>query len=166
VTGCAGGDFRADNQGLMSRALTTVVLLIFSNTFMTYAWYYHVKQRTWGLLLAIGVSWLIALPEYILQVPANRIGHVDHGGPLTLPQLKIIQEAITLTVFLVFTLYVARERPRGTDLVAIGLVFLGVAVAMGGRMRGDGGGGERGESPAGRGGVAREVSEQPLTSAR
>jgi len=76
--------------------LTTVLLLIASNTFMTFAWYYHVKQASWPLWTAIAISWLIALPEYILQVPANRIGHVDHGGALGLPQLKIIQEAITL----------------------------------------------------------------------
>ncbi|MFN9972543.1 MAG: DMT family protein, partial [Phycisphaerae bacterium] len=81
------------------RWLITVLLLVGSNTFMTFAWYYHVKQKEWGLVLAIAVSWLIALPEYILQVPANRLGHVDHGGTFTLPQLKILQEAITLGVF-------------------------------------------------------------------
>mgnify|MGYP000997379919 CR=1 FL=1 len=88
------------------------------------------------LVLAIGVSWLIALPEYILQVPANRLGHVDHGGPLSLPQLKIMQEAITLVVFLVFTVWVAKEKPRTTDLVAMGLVAAGVVVAMLGRNGG------------------------------
>jgi uncharacterized protein len=113
--------------------LITVLLLIASNAFMTYAWYYHVKQKTWPLLVAIGVSWLIALPEYILQVPANRYGHVDHGGTLTLPQLKVIQEAITLVVFTLFVIWVAKERLRGTDYVAFGLVFLAVAVSMWGR---------------------------------
>lgn len=118
------------------RLIGTVLLLIGSNAFMTYAWYYHVKQKSWPLLMAIGVSWLIALPEYCLQVPANRMGHVDHGGPLTLPQLKIVQEAITLAVFLVFTIYVAGEKPRGTDLIAMGLIVCAVAVAMWGRMNG------------------------------
>ncbi len=118
------------------RLIGTVLLLVGSNTFMTYAWYYHVKQKAWPLLIAIGVSWLIALPEYCLQVPANRMGHIDHGGPLTLPQLKIIQEAITLAVFLVFTMYVAGEKPRGTDLAAMGLVVLAVIVAMWGKMTG------------------------------
>jgi uncharacterized protein (DUF486 family) len=119
----------------MPRWLITVVLLLASNTFMTFAWYYHVKQKAWPLLGAIVISWLIALPEYILQVPANRYGHVDRGGSFTLPQLKVIQEAVTLAVFIAFTVWVAKERPRGTDYAAFGLVFAGVAVAMWGRGR-------------------------------
>jgi uncharacterized protein (DUF486 family) len=95
-----------------------------------------VKRASWGLAVAIGASWLIALPEYILQVPANRVGHVDHGGPFTLPQLKIIQEAITLTVFTAFTIWVARERPRINDMVAFGLILAAVVVAMWGRKNG------------------------------
>ena len=117
----------------MRRVLVTVFLLLASNTFMTYAWYYHVKRASWPLWMAIGVSWLIALPEYILQVPANRLGHVDHGGPLSLPQLKIMQEAITLGVFTVFTIFVAHEKPRVNDVVAMGLVLIAVAVSMFGR---------------------------------
>lgn len=117
------------------RLLATLGLLIASNTFMTFAWYYHVKQKHWPLLMAIGVSWLIALPEYVLQVPANRLGHVDYGGPLRLPQLKVLQEAITLVVFLAFTVLVAKEKPRPTDYVAFVLVLAGVAVAMYGRAR-------------------------------
>ncbi len=116
----------------MPRWLITVLLLIASNAFMTFAWYYHVK-KTWPLLVAIGASWLIALPEYILQVPANRYGHVDHGGTLTLPQLKVIQEAITLFVFTLFAIWVAKERLRNTDYIAFGLIFLSVAVSMWGR---------------------------------
>jgi len=115
------------------RWVWTVLLLVGSNTFMTFAWYYHVKQKTWPLLLAIGISWLIALPEYILQVPANRLGHIDHGGTFTLPQLKILQEAITLVVFTVFTVYVAKEKMRMNDVVAFGLIFAAVAVSMMGR---------------------------------
>lgn len=117
----------------MPRWLITVLLLIASNSFMTFAWYYHVKQKTWPLLMAIGVSWLIALPEYILQVPANRAGHIDHGGPFTLSQLKILQEAITLGVFTVFTVFIAHEKPRANDAVAMGLVLVAVAVSMYGR---------------------------------
>lgn len=116
------------------RWVWTVLLLVGSNTFMTFAWYYHVKQKAWPLLLAIGASWLIALPEYILQVPANRLGHVDHGGPFTLPQLKILQEAITLLVFTVFTIYVVKEKMRVNDAVAFGLIFAAVAVSMMGRV--------------------------------
>ncbi len=114
----------------------TVALLAASNGFMTFAWYYHVKRKAWPLLVAIGISWLIALPEYCLQVPANRMGHVDHGGPFTLPQLKILQEVITLAVFLVFTICIAGEKPRGTDLAAMGLIAGAVVVAMWGRMNG------------------------------
>lgn len=121
------------------RWVWTVLLLFGSNTFMTFAWYYHVKQKTWPLLLAIGISWLIALPEYILQVPANRMGHVEHGGPFTLPQLKILQEAITLLVFTVFTVYVAKEKMRVNDVVAFGLIFAAVAVSMMGRKSADSG---------------------------
>lgn len=117
----------------MSRILPTVLLLIASNAFMTFAWYYHVKQKGWALLTAIVVSWLIALPEYMLQVPANRLGHIDHGGPMTLPQLKIVQEAITLIVFSVFSVLVAKEKLRVNDAVAFGLIFLAVVVSFWGR---------------------------------
>ncbi|MBL9030831.1 MAG: DMT family protein [Phycisphaerae bacterium] len=116
--------------------LRTVLLLVGSNIFMTTAWYYHLKQRqAWPLLVAIGVSWLIALPEYCLQVPANRIGHVGGGGPFTAPQLKIIQEAITLTVFAVFSIVVLREKPRPQDYAAFGLILAAVVVASTGSPR-------------------------------
>lgn len=119
---------------LMARALTAIALLVLSNIFMTVAWYGHLKFKAWPLALAIGVSWLIALPEYCLQVPANRTGHVAFGGPFTAPQLKVIQEAITLVVFTVFTLVVLKEKPRLSDVIAFGLVFAGVAVSvLGGR---------------------------------
>lgn len=122
----------------MERILITVGLLIASNTFMTFAWYYHVGKKGWTLAAAIGISWLIALPEYILQVPANRLGHVSNGGPFTLPQLKIIQEAITLVIFSLFTILIAKqERLRVNDLVAFGLVFLAVVVSMMGRRGGE-----------------------------
>lgn len=115
------------------RWLMTVLLLIASNTFMTTAWYYHLKQKSWTLIVAIGVSWLIALPEYILQVPANRFGHVSHGGPFTAPQLKIIQEAVTLMVFAAFSVLVLKEKPRINELIAFGLIMAAVVVAMWGR---------------------------------
>ncbi|MDX2148666.1 MAG: DMT family protein [Planctomycetota bacterium] len=117
----------------MNRVLWTVLLLLASNTFMTFAWYYHVKKHSWGLFAAIAISWLIALPEYCLQVPANRMGHVDHGGPFSLPQLKVLQEAITLVVFVVFTVLVAKEKLRWTDIGAFGLIFAAVALCMWGR---------------------------------
>ncbi len=117
----------------MNRAILTVLLLCASNVFMTFAWYFHLKMKGWTIPLAILVSWMIALPEYILQVPANRLGHVSHGGPFTAPQLKIIQEAITLTVFGLFSIYVLRERLRGTDIAAFLLIMAGVTVGMLGR---------------------------------
>ncbi len=117
----------------MGKALLTVLLLVASNVFMTFAWYGHLKARSWTLFTAIAVSWLIALPEYVLQVPANRIGHAGMGGPFTAPQLKILQEAITLTVFTVFVLAFLKEKPRINDYVAFGLIMLAVVVAMWGK---------------------------------
>lgn len=85
--------------------LKTVLLLLASNIFMTFAWYAHLKDaRSKPLIVAIILSWLIAFFEYSLQVPANRIGH----GYFTLPQLKIIQEVITLAVFVPFAIFYMR----------------------------------------------------------
>jgi uncharacterized protein (DUF486 family) len=123
----------------MVKVLVTVALLLASNTFMTFAWYYHLqKVKAWPLVVAIVVSWLIALPEYALQVPANRLGSVQTGGPFTLAQLKIIQEAVTLVVFTLFALLVAKERLRTTDLVAFGLVMAAVVVSQLGRAKSGG----------------------------
>lgn len=89
----------------MNPILTTVLLLIVSNVFMTLAWYGHLRlgelgiTKNWPLYAVILFSWLIALAEYAFQVPANRIGYIGNGGPLTLVQLKVLQEAITLVVF-------------------------------------------------------------------
>jgi uncharacterized protein len=91
------------------RGLHTILLLIASNAFMTFAWYGHLKFKdiTWakelGLFAVILVSWGIAFFEYCLMVPANRFGHLAHGGPFSLVQLKVIQEVITLAVFAIFT---------------------------------------------------------------
>lgn len=117
----------------MSKALITVLLLIGSNCFMTWAWYGHLKKSGWTIPVAIGISWLIAFPEYLLQVPANRIGHISQGGPFTAAQLKVLQEAITMTVFIVFAVVVLKEKPRWNEGVAFVLIFAGVAVAMMGR---------------------------------
>lgn len=116
----------------MPPALSTVLLLVASNTFMTYAWYYHLK-KPWPLLVAILASWGIAFFEYCLQVPANRIGHVSTGGPFTAPQLKIIQEAITLCVFGVFSIVVLKEKLRPNDIAAFVLILAAVVVGMWGR---------------------------------
>ncbi len=91
------------------KAFYTVSLLIVSNIFMTFAWYGHLKlQETkvisnWPLYAVVLFSWAIALLEYSFQVPANRIGFRENGGPFTLMQLKVIQEVITLIIFTVFS---------------------------------------------------------------
>ncbi len=89
------------------RGIYTVLLLICSNVFMTFAWYGHLKMqqvgisKNWPLYLVILFSWSIALFEYACQVPANRIGFIDNGGPFSLMQLKVIQEVVSLIVFTV-----------------------------------------------------------------
>lgn len=117
----------------MIRALATVLLLFASNTFMTWAWYGHLRRHAWSIPVAILISWLIALPEYTLQVPGNRIGHFAHGGPFTAPQLKVLQEAITLIVFSIFSIMVLRERLRPTDMIAFALILLAVVISVLGR---------------------------------
>jgi uncharacterized protein len=102
--------------------MSTILLLICSNIFMTFAWYGHLKYgHDWPLWKAILVSWGIALFEYCLAVPANRLGYTHFSGY----QLKIIQEAITITVFIVFATTFLKEKMAWNYLVAF--VFLGVA---------------------------------------
>ncbi|HNR73727.1 MAG TPA: DMT family protein [Cyclobacteriaceae bacterium] len=115
------------------KALYTIILLILSNTFMTFAWYGHLKfkEMSWGknlgLVAIILISWGIALFEYILQVPANRIGFRENGGPFSLMELKVIQEVITLVVFVIFSLvFFKTETFRWNHL--IGFIFLVLAV--------------------------------------
>lgn len=88
----------------MPKNLTTILLLIASNTFMTIAWYGHLKFKNVGMFTAILISWGIALVEYSLMVPANKIGSSQNGGPFSMWQLKMIQEVISISVFVVFTL--------------------------------------------------------------
>lgn len=115
------------------KALYTILLLVLSNTFMTFAWYGHLKFKdmSWGknlgLVAIILISWGIALFEYILQVPANRIGFKENGGPFSLMELKVMQEVITLVVFVVFSLlFFKTETFRWNHLV--GFIFLILAV--------------------------------------
>lgn len=100
---------------------------------MTTAWYWHLKSTGKSLWVFIALSWLIALPEYCLAVPANRIGHIAHGGPFTAPQLKMLQEGTALLVFLGFSLVVLKETPRWSDLAGMVLILAGLAVALFGR---------------------------------
>lgn len=115
------------------KAVFTIILLVLSNTFMTFAWYGHLKfkEMSWsqnlGLVSIILISWGIALFEYILQVPANRIGFREYGGPFSLVELKVIQEVITLTVFVIFSIvFFKNETFRWNH--AVGFVLLILAV--------------------------------------
>ncbi|KAB2846079.1 MAG: DMT family protein [Melioribacteraceae bacterium] len=101
--------------------LQTGFLLVLSNIFMTFAWYAHLKNlNTKPLFIAIAVSWGLAFFEYVLQVPANRIGHTE----LSLSQLKILQEVITLSVFVPFSIYYMGEGIK-LDYLWAGLCMLG-----------------------------------------
>ncbi len=117
----------------MAKGLFTVLLLIISNTFMTFAWYGHLKfnEMKWsqnlGLIAIILISWGIALFEYIFMVPANRIGFKGHGGPFNLLELKVIQEVVTLTVFVIISVVVFKSEPLRWNHF-VGLLFLVLAV--------------------------------------
>jgi len=117
------------------RGLKTIIFLIISNTFMTFAWYGHLKFKEYdwgnnlGLFAIILISWGLAFFEYTFQVPANRIGFKENGGPFTLVQLKTIQEAITLTVFMLFSIvFFKSEKLAWNHLVGFGLIVLAVFV--------------------------------------
>lgn len=117
----------------MGKGWLTILLLIVSNSFMTLAWYGHLKFGTeklmskWGIFAIIMISWLIAFFEYCFQVPANRIGFKSFGGPFTLVQLKVIQEVVTLLIFVAFSaIFFKTESLRMNHLIAF--VFLVLAV--------------------------------------
>jgi len=109
--------------------MKTVVLLLLSNVFMTFAWYGHLRHRKAPLIAAILVSWLIALGEYCLQVPANRIGYERFTGY----QLKVIQEGITLLVFVAFAYFYLKEEFRWNYVVSFALILGAVGFAFWGR---------------------------------
>ena len=117
----------------MARGLITIAFLIISNTFMTFAWYGHLKFKeiSWlsnlGLLGIILISWFIALFEYAFQVPANKFGYIENGGPYSIWQLKVIQEVITLTIFTIFSLlFFKNETLRLNHLIGFGFLILAV----------------------------------------
>ena len=115
----------------MKGYLVTILLLIISNVFMTFAWYGHLKLQSsgiskgWPLYLVILVSWGIALFEYSFQVPANRMGFQENGGPFTLFQLKIIQEVITLTVFTIVAMFMFSGEKLHWNHIAAFLCLVG-----------------------------------------
>ncbi|MBS4062589.1 MAG: DMT family protein [Bacteroidetes bacterium] len=115
------------------KASQTILLLILSNAFMTLAWYGHLRFKDikgfdqLSLFWIVLISWSIALFEYMFQVPANRIGYHGNGGPFTLVQLKVIQEVITLVVFVGFSILLFRTETFRINHL-IGFVFLILAV--------------------------------------
>ena len=115
------------------RAFTTILLLIVSNVFMTMAWYGHLKfkemewSKSFGLISIILISWGIALFEYMFQVPANKYGFKNNGGPFSLLQLKIIQEVLSISVFMIFTLIVFKsEKITFNHIIGFVLLILSV----------------------------------------
>lgn len=111
----------------MSKSLQTILLLIASNTFMTIAWYGHLKFKNVGMIVAVLISWGIALIEYSLMVPANKIGSNLNGRPFNIFQLKIIQEVVSISIFILFTLlFFKTDTLRWNHMV--GFLFLIISV--------------------------------------
>lgn len=106
--------------------MRTILLLIVSNTFMTFAWYGHLKRPDLPIWKAVLISWGIAFFEYVFMVPANRIGY----GQFNAFQLKTIQEAITLVVFVIFAVFYLKEPLKWNYLLGFGLIFLAVWVVF------------------------------------
>ncbi len=115
------------------KGVYTILLLVVSNIFMTIAWYGHLKFQNYswfsrlGLPAIILISWGVALFEYSAQVPANKLGYTGNGGPFNLWQLKVLQEVITLVVFMFFTLIAFKNETFRLNHL-IGFVFLVLAV--------------------------------------
>ena len=114
-------------------AFYTIILLIFSNIFMTFAWYGHLKLEevkvisNWPLIAIIAMSWGIAFFEYALQIPANKMGYIANGGTFNLMQLKVIQEVISISVFTVFTMVLFKnESFHWNHFAAFGCLILAV----------------------------------------
>lgn len=115
------------------KALYTILLLVGSNVFMTLAWYGHLKMNQlkitdhWPLIFIILMSWGIALFEYMLQVPANKIGFEGNGGPFSLMQLKVIQEVISLIIFTVIATFLFQGQSiQWNHVAAFGCLVLAV----------------------------------------
>ena len=115
------------------RGVLTIIMLVVSNVFMTFAWYGNLKLEEmkittdWPLILIILASWGVALFEYSFMIPANRIGFIERGGPFNLMQLKVIQEVISLTVFTIITMLVFKGQPlRWNHLAAFACMVLAV----------------------------------------
>lgn len=117
---------------MLSQGIYSILLLVVSNVFMTLAWYGHLKMKefswfsTLPLIAVIAISWGIAFFEYCFQVPANRIGFRENGGPFDIMQLKVIQEVITLIVFTAFSVIAFKTELKWNHLAAFVCLVLAV----------------------------------------
>ena len=102
--------------------MKTILLLLISNVFMTFAWYGHLKFKSASLFSVIIISWLIAFVEYLFMIPANRIGY----GQFTGAQLRTIQEVISLTVFTIFSVFYLKEELKWNYLLGFAFIIAGV----------------------------------------
>ena len=115
------------------KGFNTIVLLVLANVFMTFAWYGHLKFAEnkkmvgLGMIAIILISWGIAFFEYCLQVPANRMGYKENGGPFSLLELKVIQEVITLVIFVLFSLIFFKNESLRWNHFA-GMIYIVLAV--------------------------------------
>ena len=129
--------YHSDQTIKTMNGLYTIILLILSNVFMTLAWYGHLRlqqagvSNNWPLLGVIAFSWGIAFLEYCCQVPANRLGFEGNGGPFSLMQLKIIQEVITLLVFVLFSMAVFNMQLHWNHVAAALCLILAVYFVFG-----------------------------------
>jgi uncharacterized protein (DUF486 family) len=119
----------------MAKGIYTITLLIVSNLFMTFAWYGHLQfskiewLKNTGLIGVIAISWCIALLEYMFMVPANRIGYLQNGGPFTMFELKTIQEAVSITVFVLVNIYLFKDGTlQWNHILGFALIVLAVFV--------------------------------------
>lgn len=120
------------------KGIYTILLLVVSNIFMTFAWYGHVKLQQMRvltdatpLIIVILMSWGLAFVEYAFQVPANRFGYIGNGGHFSLVQLKVVQEVISITIFTIFTVLFFRGEPlRWNHFVAFLLLIMAVYFAF------------------------------------
>lgn len=117
---------------MLTQGVFSILLLIVSNVFMTLAWYGHLKMKEFSwfsalpLIAVIGISWGIAFFEYCFQVPANRLGFRENGGPFDIMQLKVIQEVITLLVFTAFSVIAFKTELKWNHLAAFVCLVLAV----------------------------------------
>ena len=115
------------------KGIYTILMLMVSNVLMTFAWYGNIKlsemgvMKDWPLILVILASWGIAFFEYSFMIPANRMGSIVHGGPFTLVQLKVIQEAVSLIIFMIISIKVFKMGEfNWNHLIGFGFLVLAV----------------------------------------